>query len=138
MSGATLALRYVAFAMVATAGNLAAQRAVMHFADGGPAYYEALLAGSLVGLVIKYMLDKRWIFADSARGLSAHGRRFSLYTLMGVGTTAIFWTAETLFWLSWHTQAARETGAILGTSVGYVIKYRLDRRFVFPEAGRTA
>jgi putative flippase GtrA len=126
-----LALRYVAFAVVATAGNLATQRLGMELAEPQVAYYPALLAGTLVGLVIKYALDKRWIFADAARGLAAHGRKFSLYTLMGVATTAIFWGTETLFWLGWQTQAAREAGAILGLSAGYLVKYRLDRRYVF-------
>lgn len=131
MTTRTLALRYIAFALVATAGNLAVQRLVLGAIDHASSYQLALLAGTVVGLVIKYVLDKRWIFADAERGLAAHGRKFSLYTLMGVATTAIFWGAETLFWLTWRTQAAREIGAILGLSIGYVVKYRLDRRFVF-------
>jgi putative flippase GtrA len=140
--GLTVALLYVAFAVVATAGNLLTQRLTMQFIDQAFAYHLALLAGTLVGLVIKYGLDKRWIFADAAQGLAAHGRKFSLYTLMGVATTAIFWGTETVFWLTWHTQIAREIGAILGLSVGYFIKYRLDRRYVFTgdctRAGRSA
>ncbi|MEJ5978007.1 GtrA family protein [Novosphingobium sp. PS1R-30] len=131
MSPLTLALRYVVFALVATASNLATQRLVLGLDDDQVAYYPALLAGTSVGLVIKYLLDKRWIFADPARGLVAHGRRFTLYTLMGVVTTVIFWGTETLFWLSWQTQTAREIGAILGLSIGYFVKYHLDRRHVF-------
>ena len=135
MTARTLALRYIAFALLATAGNVAMQRLVLGAIDRAFAYHLALLAGTMVGLVIKYALDKRWIFADAERGLAAHGRKFSLYTLMGVATTAIFWGAETLFWLTWQTQAAREIGAILGLSIGYVVKYRLDRRFVFNSGG---
>jgi len=51
--------------------------------------------------------------------------------VMGLVTTAIFWGAETASWLVWRTELARELGAILGLAVGYVVKYRLDRRFVF-------
>lgn len=138
MSALALTLRYVAFAVVATAGNLATQRLVLQLADPSLAFHLALLAGTLVGLVIKYVLDKRWIFADAARGLAAHGRRFSLYTLMGVATTAIFWGSETLFWLTWGTHAAREIGAVLGLSVGYFAKYQLDRRYVFTSHRATA
>ena len=134
MTGLALTLRYVAFAIVATAGNLATQRLVMAVADHAMAFYLALLGGTLVGLVIKYLLDKRWIFTDLESGLAAHGRKFSLYTLMGVATTAIFWGTETLFWLTWQTQAARELGAVLGLSIGYVAKYHLDRRYVFTGA----
>ena len=74
------------------------------------------------------MLDKRWIFADTSSGVKAHGKKFSLYTAMGLVTTAIFWGTETAFWLIWQTDAMRELGAVIGLSVGYVVKYRLDRR----------
>ncbi len=137
MNPFTLTLRYVAFAIAATVGNLATQRLVMDAGDQTRGYYAALLAGTVVGLVIKYFLDKRWIFADSSSGMAAHGRNFSLYALMGVATTVIFWGSETLFWLTWGSQTARETGAILGLAVGYFIKYRLDRRFVFTSNLRT-
>ena len=138
MSGLALAVRYVAFAIVATAGNLAAQRLVMRGIDWGFTFELALLTGTLVGLLIKYALDKRWIFGDAAQGFAAHGRRFSLYTLMGVATTAIFWGTETVFWLVWHTQFAREAGAVLGLSVGYLVKYQLDRRYVFTGQAQAA
>lgn len=55
---------------------------------------------------------------------------------MGLVTTAIFWGTETAFWLLWQTDAMRELGAVLGLTVGYVVKYRLGRRFVFREAVR--
>jgi putative flippase GtrA len=87
-----------------------------------------------VGLVVKYVLDKRWIFYDETRGARAQGRQFFLYSLMGVATTAIFWVTETAFWLIWGTDFARETGAVLGLMVGYTTKYLLDRRFVFQDA----
>ena len=100
----------------------------------------AIGLGTAVGLVVKYLLDKRWIFFDRSSGAKAHARRFALYTLMGVATTAIFWGSEALAWWIWRTHVARETGAVLGLMVGYVAKYQFDRRFVFtpdpPERGR--
>ena len=131
MTARTLALRYIAFALLATAGNLAVQRLVLGAIDRAFAYHLALLAGTMVGLVIKYALDKRWIFHDVESGAAAHGRKFTLYTAMGVVTTAVFWASETAAWLVWQTDFARELGAVAGLTVGYVIKYRLDRRFVF-------
>jgi putative flippase GtrA len=129
----TLVLRYTAFAVVATLANLGAQRLVLAVDDGTRGFVFAVLAGTAVGLVVKYVLDKRWIFADPATGLRAHSRRFGLYTAMGVVTTLIFWATETTFWLVWQTDLARETGAVLGLAVGYIVKYRLDRRYVFTE-----
>jgi len=127
----TLVIRYAAFAVAATLANLAAQRVVLAIDDGPWGFAVAVFAGTLVGLVLKYMLDKRWIFEDRATGVAAHGRKFGLYTAMGVATTAIFWGTETAFWAIWGTDLARETGAVLGLAVGYIIKYRLDRRYVF-------
>ncbi|MCJ2180624.1 GtrA family protein [Novosphingobium album (ex Hu et al. 2023)] len=141
MSPHVLAARYIAFAVLATLANLATQRLVFTGAGTMPqlepilVYCTAVAAGTLTGLLLKYVLDKRWIFHDRTQGLQAHGRQFTLYVLMGVATTAIFWGTETLFWLVWHSQVAREAGAAIGLSIGYVVKYRLDRKFVFRQQG---
>jgi putative flippase GtrA len=135
VTGRALALRYGAFAVAATLANLAAQRAVLAARDDATGFAAAVAAGTLVGLALKYVLDKRWIFGDRATGLAAHGQRFTLYTATGVVTTALFWSTESAFWLIWGSDLMREAGAVLGLAVGYVIKYRLDRRFVFPPAG---
>ena len=92
------------------------------------------MAGTLVGLLVKYLLDKRWIFHDIGTGIRQHSTKFTLYAFMGVFTTAIFWGSETAFWLIWHTDLMRELGAVLGLTTGYVIKYQLDSRFVFTDA----
>lgn len=134
MTKTTLIIRYTAFAIAATLANLGAQRLVLAVDEGAWGFAAAVFVGTLVGLVLKYMLDKRWIFNDRATGIAAHGRKFGLYTAMGVATTAIFWGTETAFWLIWGTDLARETGAVLGLAVGYVVKYRLDRRYVFTDA----
>lgn len=131
MKLSTLITRYALFAVLATIANLGTQRAVLGLIADGLGFALAVGAGTLVGLVVKYLLDKRWIFHDLATGLKAHGRKFTLYTVMGLVTTAIFWGSETAFWLLWGTDAMRELGAVLGLTVGYVVKYRLDRRFVF-------
>ena len=133
----TLILRYAAFALVAVIANLATQRAVLQFGETGVHFSAAVGAGTIVGLVVKYMLDKRWIFHDVETGVKNHSRKFSFYTAMGVVTTAIFWSTETAFWLIWQTDIMRELGAILGLSVGYVVKYNLDRRFVFTDRRST-
>jgi len=129
----TLILRYAAFAVVATIANLATQRVVLQFGETGVHFAGAVGAGAIVGLLIKYLLDKRWIFYDVETSVKNHSRKFSLYTAMGLVTSAIFWGTETAFWLIWQTDLVRELGAILGLAVGYVVKYNLDRRFVFTD-----
>jgi putative flippase GtrA len=135
VSAAQLVLRYSAFAVLATLANLLTQRLVLGAVPGGQGFALAVLAGTATGLLLKYVLDKRWIFFDSSSGLAVHGRKFTLYTLMGVITTLLFWGTETLFWLTWGTDLMRETGAVIGLAFGYVIKYNLDKRFVFRVAG---
>lgn len=139
----SLLLRYVIFALIATLANLAVQRLILAAAargalpgleNGAEGYVPALLGGTGAGLVLKYVLDKRWIFFDRRTGFLGHGRTFTLYTLMGAATTLIFWGTETAFWLAWRSDPMREVGAVLGLTIGYILKYQLDRRFVFNSA----
>jgi putative flippase GtrA len=129
-----LILRYAAFAVLATLANLATQRFVLLSGQTTGHFGVAIAAGTIIGLLIKYMFDKRWIFYDAETGAGAHGQKFMLYAGAGLATTAIFWGTETVFWLIWHTEVMRELGAVLGLSIGYVVKYNLDRRFVFTNA----
>ena len=131
--GPALALRYAGFAVLATLANLGAQRLVLagEVAVTPGRLVLAMAVGTAVGLILKYILDKRWIFYDQTTGARAQGAQFALYTAMGLVTTAIFWITETAFWLIWATDTAREVGAVLGLSVGYITKYLLDRRYVF-------
>lgn len=135
MTTAQLILRYSAFAVLATLANLAMQRLALALVEGSQGYVLAVVSGTAVGLILKYILDKHWIFFDNSSGIAVHGRKFTLYTVMGVFTTLIFWGSETAFWLAWKTDLMREVGAVLGLAVGYVIKYHLDRRFVFRNSG---
>lgn len=141
MSGTTRSLiaTYVFFCLVAMAINLGTQAAVNWLlATQGIGSDARLLivlaAGTLAGLVVKYILDKRYIFEDRSRDLGGHARKFSLYTAMGLVTTAIFWISEALFYLIVPTTAGLMIGGAIGLSIGYVIKYHLDRRFVFEVA----
>ena len=51
------------FAAIATVANLGVQRLVLSATSGW--YIAALMSGTLVGLVVKYRLDKRWIFFNN-------------------------------------------------------------------------
>jgi len=127
-------MRYMGFAVLATLANLATQRFVLSAGDAWGTFAAALAAGTAVGLVLKYLLDKRWIFDDAHRGLRADAQQFTIYTAMGLVTTAVFWGVETIFWWIWGTDMMRELGAVLGLSVGYVVKFFLDRHYVFTQS----
>lgn len=127
-----LVVRYGAFALAAIVVNVVTQDLVTGVYAGPYALWAGILAGTGTGLVTKYFLDRRWIFGERRAGLAEHSRKFTLYTLMGGATTLIFWGTEWSFdRLSGGDELWRYTGAVLGLVVGYALKYRLDKRFVF-------
>ena len=126
-----LALRYTFFALIATAVNIASQDIVIRLYAGAFAITLSVLAGTFTGLVVKYLLDKKYIFRDLDTGVRSHSRKFFLYSLMGVATTLIFWGFEGAFHLIFQTREMRYLGGVIGLAIGYYVKYRLDRRFVF-------
>jgi len=138
MKLASLVVRYALFAGIAMLVNLAVQRVVLSGGESMIWYAAAIGAGTIVGLFTKYLLDKRWIFHDRVTaGLQQHGEQFTRYAFMGLFTTAIFWGSETAFFLIGKTDFWREAGAVLGLTVGYVIKYQLDSRYVFNRMARS-
>lgn len=138
-SATRLAAWYALFALIATLTNLGTQALVVAQLRFDHAIELSILAGTATGLVVKYVLDKRYIFHFESTGLAHDGRLFALYTYMGIVTTAIFWSVEYLFHWIFATDFMRYLGGALGLAVGYYIKYRLDKRFVFvaPSAMRS-
>jgi putative flippase GtrA len=125
------ALRYALFALVASLANLAVQSALLALLPVQFRFGAALVAGTGTGLLVKYLLDRRWIFFDRSRSLRVQGKQFTLYTLTGVATTLIFWVSETTCLIVFGSVHMAQIGAALGLTAGYFIKYRLDRRYVF-------
>lgn len=123
--------RYAGFALLAMAINLSVQFACLAFYGGIGSVPFAMITGTAAGLTIKYVLDKQWIFQDREGGLLAHGRKFSLYTAMGLLTTGMFWGVEVTFAVLFDTKIMILAGGALGLTLGYAAKYQLDRRFVF-------
>ncbi len=131
MSGLSVAVRYAAFAAAATLANLCAQRIALWIYDAEHSLAVAMFFGTLAGLIVKYELDKSYIFFYRIRTRREDLGRFVLYSFMGIFTTLIFWGTELLFDSVFSFGAARFLGAALGLAAGYTAKYFLDRRFVF-------
>src|SRR5260221_6763847 len=129
-----IAFRYVFFAVVVTAVNLVSQWMGLLLYSGPYSLPAAMVIGTATGLATKYVLDKRWIFYDFSTGATVNMRKFSLYTLMGVLTTAIFWLTELIFDALSSGWRLRVVGAVIGLAIAYACKYQLDRRFVFEAA----
>lgn len=129
-----IAVKYTIFALIATASNLLTQEISMTIYDGRFALYIAIMAGTGVGLVVKYALDKTFIFFYQTRSSAHNAWTFFLYTSTGVFTTVIFWGSELLFNYIWDYQYSKYVGAIIGLGIGYLCKYQLDKKMVFINA----
>jgi putative flippase GtrA len=126
-----LAATYATFSIIATATNIGAQDLVIRIYKGAFDVLLALAIGTGVGLIVKYILDKRYIFRFRPRNAIHDGRTFALYTLMGLATTLIFWGFEFGFHVLFAEKEMRYLGGIIGLAIGYWAKYHLDKRFVF-------
>ena len=126
-----LATLYTAFAIVATFFNILAQD-IFSYIYSGPFYIlVSIIIGTGVGLVIKYVLDKKYIFKYKTQNAQHDGKVFMLYTVMGIFTTIIFCGFEFGFHAIFETKEMRYVGGVIGLMIGYICKYYLDKRFVF-------
>lgn len=128
-----IALRYVLFAVISTLVNLFFQYMSFLVYEGFLSLYAAMSAGTLAGLVVKYVLDKKYIFFHKPKSKKDDGVKFLMYSLMGVFTTFIFWGTEIAFDRMYENENAKYLGAVIGLGIGYVVKYYLDKRFVFKD-----
>lgn len=130
-----LAITYAILALIATAANIGAQELFIR-SYGGPFDIALSIAvGTAVGLIVKYILDKRYIFLFQARDAAHDTQTFVLYAVMGLATTIIFWGFEFGFNHLFHSKEMRYLGGVLGLAIGYLTKYHLDKRYVFRTAG---
>lgn len=127
-------VRYALFAGAAILINLLCQNAILLVArQTWFGIYLAILFGNGAGLFFKYVADKYWVFEDGEASLGGNSRKFALYTAFGVLTTLIFWGVELVFHYAFKTQFMTNVGAVLGLSIGYVIKYNLDKHVTFAD-----
>ena len=128
-----LAINYAIFALIATAANIGAQDLVIRTYSGAFDILASVAVGTGVGLVVKYILDKRYIFRFRARSVAHDTQTFALYTVMGLATTVVFWGFEFGFHHIFETKEMRYLGGVIGLAIGYLTKYHLDKRFVFTQ-----
>ncbi len=122
---------YTIFALFATVANIGSQEIAITLYQGSFAIMLSILVGTAVGLVLKYWLDKRYIFQYQTQSIQHGSKTFTLYTIMGVITTFIFWGFELAFEAIYGTKEMRYLGGIIGLAIGYYVKYQLDKRYVF-------
>ncbi|AMO24430.1 GtrA family protein [Ramlibacter solisilvae] len=136
MTAARIAITYAAIAVIASAVNLAFQFVSTRLYAGLYATALSVAVGTLAGLPVKYMLEKRHIFEFRANSLVHEGETFLVYSILGVGTTLVFWGVEFSFDALFASEAMRYVGGALGLTAGHVMKYQLDKHFVFCRPAR--
>ncbi|MDV2469326.1 GtrA family protein [Acinetobacter chinensis] len=131
ISSLKLAMLYAGFAILATICNILAQDICSYLYDGRFYIIISMFFGTGIGLVVKYLLDKKYIFKYKTHSLKHDSQVFTLYLMMGIFTTLIFWSFEFGFHYVFETRKMRYLGGILGLMIGYICKYYLDKRYVF-------
>lgn len=126
-----IAVKYSVFAMIAIITNLLTQYLMDQVYSGSYSHFTSLLIGTLTGLLIKYFLDKKYIFFYKTDHYREDFQKFVLYSFMGLITTAVFWGFELLFYYAFNYQYAKYIGGFIGLCIGYFIKYQLDKKYVF-------
>jgi len=126
-----IAVLYTLFAVLSTAINIGSQM-LSNWIYKGPLFVEiSILVGTAMGLPLRYFLEKRYIFNFTSKNLVHDGKLFFFYSAMGVITTLIFWGTEYAFHLIYDTDVMRYIGGIIGLSIGFYVKYQLDKKYVF-------
>ena len=126
-----IALKYLIFAIISIVVNLFFQWISFLVYSGAFSLYLAMAVGTIAGLLTKYVLDKKWIFYHKPKDKKDDAKKFILYSFMGVFTTLIFWGFEIAFDYFWNL---KYVGATIGLSIGYFVKYHLDKKFVFKDS----
>lgn len=121
--------RYLLFCLLAIIANLGLQ-AIAHEILHTPDWF-SIGIGTVGGLILKYILDKKFIFFTEKTTAVRDFTRFVIYTLFGLFTTLLFWSVEWAFIKLWAHPSSRYCGGVIGLSLGYYIKYKLDRKWVF-------
>tara|TARA_B100000767_G_C19506036_1_gene426318 strand:+ start:253 stop:624 length:372 start_codon:yes stop_codon:yes gene_type:complete len=122
---------YILFAIFSTIINLLFQYLILSFYDDFLSLYIAMFIGTFFGLLSKYFLDKVYIFKYIPKNKKKDLKTFVNYTFTGGFTTLIFWGFEISFNAIWNSEIAKYCGAVIGLSIGYSIKYLLDKKYVF-------
>ena len=133
-----IAVLYTLFAVLSTAINIGSQMLSIWIYKGPLSVEISILVGTVMGLPLRHFLEKRYIFNFTSKNLVHDGKLFVFYSAMGVITTLIFWGTEYTFHLIYDTDFMRYLGGVFGLSIGFYVKYQLDKKYVFVNSSNEA
>ncbi len=93
------------------------------------------LVGSILGVgvsyIVKFILDKFIVFQKKRTDLKHTTIEFVKYFLFAILTTAINIGGQML--LAWVFSIDILIAGLISLAIGYIVKFLLDRKYVFPE-----
>lgn len=126
----SIGFKYILFAILATTVNIFFQYLSFLLIEHKYELYIAMLNGTILGMILKYYLDKNFIFYYVKKEFN-NKNIFLLYIFTSIFTTIVFWAIE--LWFSYYVNInySEYLGALVGLTLGYSLKYLLDKQLVF-------
>jgi putative flippase GtrA len=93
--------------------------------------YFSKLAGIAAGFVVKYALDKIYVFDDISQNVAEEVKKVGIYGLFSVFTTVLLFLISEVIERNVNWKHKTHIAWLIGLIVGYVIKFFLDKTFVF-------
>lgn len=126
----SIGFKYILFAILATTVNIFFQYLSFLLIEHKYELYIAMLNGTILGMILKYYLDKNFIFYYVKKEFN-NKNTFLLYIFTSIFTTILFWAIE--LWFSYYVNInySEYLGALVGLTLGYSLKYLLDKQLVF-------
>ena len=130
-SKSTVLSAYLLIAAVSTVLNLGAQFLVVQYWNIPYVIELSILIGTAVGMPPRYFLEKKYVFFFKSNDIKHDSKLFFLYSFYAVFTTLIFWSVEYMFHIYFSADFMRYVGALAGLSIGFFLKYQIDKKYVF-------
>jgi len=89
----------------------------------------SIIIATLLTMPTRYFIEKNYVFYGLQK--SSDSLSFSMYTFSAIVSTIIFWSIEYSFHLIYYSDLLRYLGGILGLSIGFIIKFFIDKLYIF-------
>jgi positive regulator of sigma E activity len=119
-------LKYFLFSFFSILINIVSQEITLYFYTN---IFISIINGTITGFIFKFYVDKKYIFSGENTIFSM--KELFLYASTAILTTIIFWSFELIFLYLFESKAFKIFGAVLGLSIGFLIKYQLDKKITF-------
>ena len=126
-----ISVQYALFAILSTFINIASQILSIWVHKGPYSFETSTSVGTVVGLPLRYFLEKCYIFNFTRQNLVHDDKLFLFYSAIGVITMLIFWETEYAFYLIYDANFMPYVGGVIGLAAAFYIKYQLDKKYVF-------